>query len=53
MANVSDRELVVDDAVVVSVQEDEDDRTILVSWSLQDEAIGSQVLEIVKASYNM
>ncbi|XP_076039940.1 integrator complex subunit 11 [Oratosquilla oratoria] len=49
---VSEWQLCVADTVVISVQDDEPMKTVLLSWAHQDEALGSKLLEIIKAAFS-
>lgn len=50
---VSEYQLSVADSVVINIQDDNDDpgKNILLSWTHQDEALGSKLLEIIKANF--
>lgn len=50
---VSEYQLSVADSVVINIQDENDDpgKNILLSWTHQDEALGSKLLEIIKANY--
>ncbi|XP_068212713.1 integrator complex subunit 11 [Palaemon carinicauda] len=48
---VNEYQLSVADTVCINVQDDEPTKTVFISWTHQDEALGSKLLEIIKANY--
>lgn len=48
---VNEYQLSVADTVCINVQDDEPTKTVFISWTHQDEALGSRLLDIIKANF--
>lgn len=48
---VSEYQLSVADSLFINIHDDEPGKTILLSWTHQDEALGSKLLDIIKSTY--
>ncbi|XP_047489473.1 integrator complex subunit 11-like isoform X2 [Penaeus chinensis] len=48
---VNEFQLSVADSVFINIQDDEPGKTILLSWTHQDEGLGSKLLDIIKSNY--
>lgn len=48
---VNEYQLSVADSVCINVQDDEPNKTVFISWTHQDEALGSKLLDIIKTNY--
>ncbi|XP_071519823.1 integrator complex subunit 11 [Panulirus ornatus] len=48
---VNEYQLSVADSVFININDDEPGKTILLSWTHQDEALGSKLLDIIKTTY--
>ncbi|KAB7502299.1 Integrator complex subunit 11 [Armadillidium nasatum] len=50
---VNESEMSIGESVLINVQDEEYSRILLLSWSYQDESLGTKVLEIIRNAYKL
>ncbi|KAL7647700.1 UNVERIFIED_CONTAM: hypothetical protein RMT77_001309 [Armadillidium vulgare] len=50
---VNESEMSIGESVLINVQDEEYSRILLLSWSYQDESLGTKVLEIIRSAYKL